>query len=288
MSKRILDCFRERKEHLSQEQQILTLTRAGLTVLQAKVYLTLVRHGRQTVKTLAGIARIDRSNTYREVLKLQSIGLVVKKIDTPNLYEALPLEHAISHLLACKKEEYEETKKEAEDLLKKVEILSDNLNEGTDENFFIIPKRCGFRKTSIASIQKAQVSNDTISCLKRLSQALPESSESQKIALQNGVRTRMIIDKPPSMKSISTLIWDLLEYPNFELRYTLEPPKVLGVCFDDKTASMLINPSADIWDSSVLVSGHQSFVTLFQTYFNNLWNSAVPIKSKTKRELYPI
>jgi hypothetical protein len=142
----------------------------------------------------------------------------------------------------------------------------------------LIPKRGGFKRTSIEGIQKAQVSNDTISSLKRLSQALPESSKSQKIALQNGVRTRMIIDKPPNMKSISQLIWDLLEYPNFELRYTLEPPKVLGVCFDDKTVGILMEPSADIWDSSVLVSGHQSFVTLFQTYFSNLWSSAVPIK----------
>jgi sugar-specific transcriptional regulator TrmB len=275
-----LDCFGEIEEHLSHEQQILTLTRAGLTVLQAKVYLTLARHGRQTVKSLAGIAKIDRSNTYREVIKLQSIGLVVKKLDTPNLYEALPLESAVSHLLACKKEEYEETKKEAEDLLKKCSVPSDNFYEDTNQDFFLIPKRCGFRKTSIERIQNAQVSNDTISCLKRLSQALPESSESQKIALQNGVRTRMIIDKPPNMKSISRLIWDLLEYPNFELRYTLEPPKVLGACFDDKTASILINPSADIWDSSVLVSNHQSFVTLFQTYFNHLWSSAVPIHSR--------
>lgn len=275
-----MDCFGEKEEHLSQEQQILTLTRAGLTTLQAKVYLALARHGRQTVKSLAGIAKIDRSNTYREVIKLQSIGLVVKKLDTPNLYEALPLENAISHLLACKKEEYEETKKEAEDLLKKCAVPLDSINEGTDQDFFLIPKRCGFRKTSIERIKKAQVSNDTISCLKRLSQALPESFESQKIALQNGVRTRMIIDKPPNMKSISKLIWNLLEYPNFELRYTLEPPKVLGVCFDDKTASILINPSADIWDSSVLVSNHQSFVTLFQTYFNQLWNLAVPIHSR--------
>jgi sugar-specific transcriptional regulator TrmB len=281
----------EWKEQLSQEQKILTLTRAGLTVLQAKVYLALTTYGRQTVKDLAGVAKIDRSNTYREVLKLQRIGLVVRKIDTPNLYEAIPLESAISHLLACKQEEYEKTKKDAEDLLKSCKGPVNSLKENTDEDFFLIPKNCGFKKTSINNIRKAQVSNDTISCLKRLSQALPESSESQKIALKNGVRTRMIIDKPPNMKSISRQIWDLLEYPNFELRYTLEPPKVLGVCFDDKTASILINPSADIWDSSVLVTSHQSFVTLFQTYFNSLWNSAVPIQkkrsNKPKRGVFP-
>ena len=264
---------------LVQDENIHVLIHAGLTLLQAKIYLALIRNGRQTVETLSKTANIDRSNIYREILKLQKIGLVVKKVDTPSIFEALSLDNGIPLLLNYKKEEFEKTKKEAEDLLKKYKKSGlDNLNEIGDSEFILIPKKNAFRKSSIDNIRNAQVSNDTITSLKRLSQALPESFKSHKVALQNGVRTRMIIEKPQNKKSIGKLMWDLMTCPNFELRYTLEPLNVLGVCFDVKTVCILTDPSADIWNSPVLITNHQSFVTLFQNYFNNQWASATSVK----------
>lgn len=263
---------------LPQEKKILTLTRAGLTVLQAKIYLALVMNGRQTVKSLSEIAKVDRANTYREILSLQKIGLAIKKVDRPSLYEALSLDNAIPLLLAYQKEEFEETKKEAEDLLKKFKESPDNLRVKTEDEFILVPKKNAFRRSSIDNIKNAQISNDTVSNLKRLTQALPHSFESHKIALRNGVRTRVIIERPQNQRSISRFIWKLMAYPNFELRYTLTPPKVLGVCFDNKTVGILTDPSADIWNSSVFITNHRSFVTLFQNYFDSQWNSAIPIQ----------
>ncbi|MCL4430263.1 MAG: hypothetical protein M1167_05880, partial [Chloroflexi bacterium] len=185
---------------MAQEQNTLILTHAGLTLLQAKIYLALIQNGRQTVKTVSETARVDRSNTYREILKLQKIGLVLKKIDTPNLYEPLSLNLAIPLLLANKKEEYENTKKEADDLLKKFKGSPENLNVKSNSDFVLIPQKNAFRKTSIHNIRNTKISNDTISNLKRFSQALPVSFDSHKIALQNGVRTRVIIEKPKNKK----------------------------------------------------------------------------------------
>ncbi len=263
---------------LSAEDKVQILTRSGLTSLQAKIYLSLVLNGRQTVKSLSQNAKVDRANTYRQLLKLQKIGLVIKKINTPSLYEPLSLDDTIPLLLAYKKEEFEETKKEAEKLLKKSKEPTDSPNVGSEEEFILIPKKNAFKKSSISNIKNAQISNNTITNLKRLSQALPESFESQKIALQNGVRTRIIIEKPQNKKAISKYIWKLMGYPNFELRYTLMPPKVLGACFDNKTVAILTDPSADIWNSPVLCTNHESFVTLFQNYFESQWNSAVPLQ----------
>lgn len=263
---------------LSQEQKIRILTHAGLTLLQAKIYLALATNGRQTVKSLSEIAKVDRANTYREILSLQKIGLIIKKIDRPSLFEALSLDNAIPLLLTHKKREYEEIQKEAEDLLKKHQDSPDNLGVKAEDEFIIIPKKNAFRKSSLGNIKSAQISNDTISNLKRLTQALPHSFESHKNALENGVRTRIIIEKPQNQRSLSKHIWKLMAYPNFELRYTLTPSKVLGVCFDNKTVCILTDPSADIWNSPVLMTNHRSFVALFQNYFDSQWNSAIPIQ----------
>jgi sugar-specific transcriptional regulator TrmB len=267
-----------RGSFLSYEQKIPILTRSGLTLLQAKIYLALIANGKQTVKSLSQTAKVDRANTYREILRLQKIGLVIKKVNTPSLYEPLSLDDAIPLLLAYKKEEYEETKKEAENLLKKSKEPSNELKLRSENEFILIPKKNAFKKSSINNIKNAQVSNSTITNLKRLSQALPESFESQKLALQRGIRTRMIIEKPQNEKAISKSILKLMEYPNFELRYTLTPPKVLGACFDNQTVAILTEPSADIWNSPVLCTNHESFVALFQNYFESQWDSAIPLQ----------
>ena len=275
-------CSERRDYLLPHEQKIQILTRSGLTLLQAKIYLALVVNGKQTVKSLSQTAKVDRANTYREILGLQKIGLVIKKVNMPSLYEPLSLDDAIPLLLSYKKEEYEETKKEAENLLNKSKEPSEELTIRSEDEFLLIPKKNAFRKSSINNIKNAQVSNSTITNLKRLSQALPESFESQKIALQRGVRTRMIVEKPQNEKGISKFVWKLMAFPNFELRYTLTPPKVLGACFDNKTVAILTDPSADIWNSPVLCTNHASFLTLFQDYFERQWDSAIPIQQNKR------
>ena len=70
---------------LIQDEDISTLTHAGLTLLQAKIYLTLALYDKQTIKLIAKAAKVDRANVYREILNLQN--WVSKKIiSSPNIF----------------------------------------------------------------------------------------------------------------------------------------------------------------------------------------------------------
>ncbi len=262
---------------MRQEQGIDKLNRAGLTLLQAKIYLALFQNGKQTVKTLSEIASIDRANAYREILKLQKIGLIIRIIGIPNLYEALPIDRAIPLLLSYKKEEYEETKKEAEDLLRKYKYPLMASFEKLDARFIMIPKKNAFLESAKRNIESAQITNDTISNLKRFSQALGDTLDLHKSALKRGVRTRVIVEKPRDEKSIGRALCDLMEYPDFEMRCTPNLPQVLGACFDGKIVAILIDPLASVQESPCLTTDHSSFVKLFQNYFNDLWDSGKPI-----------
>jgi sugar-specific transcriptional regulator TrmB len=87
------------------EDDTNTLIGLGLTFDQARIYLTLAYLGKSTLKSLSNTARMDRSNVYRVLSKLQEMNLIEKKITSPSLYQAVSPQEAIPALLERKKME---------------------------------------------------------------------------------------------------------------------------------------------------------------------------------------
>jgi sugar-specific transcriptional regulator TrmB len=264
----------ERRALPLRDEDILVLNKAGLNALQAKIYLTLSMGGKQSIKSVAKAAFIDRSNAYREILNLQEMGLVEKTIGIPNLFEAVPLQDGIAILLSRKEEEYKEIKEKTELLIEQSRCLTSEVIEEQEKDFHIIPKKTIFIKDALINIQIAQWSNDTISSLKRFSQAMMYSFETHKRALARGVKTRVIVEKPEKGQLLPEAIQNLIAHPNFELRYTSTLPKTLGACFDNKSVGILVDPSASVTESACFNTNHPSFVELFQNYFEKLWCTA--------------
>ena len=71
-----------------QGEDVQTLRGFGLTFLQAKVYLTLVRTGNSTVKKIAEKTNIARQEAQRVAAELQSLGLVEKLLVNPTEFDA--------------------------------------------------------------------------------------------------------------------------------------------------------------------------------------------------------
>jgi len=260
---------------MSFDDAVSILNRAGLTILQAKIYLTLVMSGNQTIKMVAKAANIDRANVYREIQILEKMALVKKIIGNPNIYDAIQFQDGISILLKQKADEYEKLSTATKKLAKHFSARKTNIIQD-EHKFTIIPKKTMFIKYALTAIQESQKSNDMITNLRRFSQAMPYFFKAQQSALIRGVRLRVIIEKP-EVSILSKNIQNLMSYQNFQLRYTTQPPKALGACFDEKTASFIIDGIADITDSACLVTNHSSFITLFQNYFDTLWDSAISI-----------
>jgi sugar-specific transcriptional regulator TrmB len=256
------------------DEDILVLNKAGLNALQAKIYLTLVMNGKQSIKSVARAAVVDRSNAYREILNLQEMGLVGKTIGVPNLFEAIPLQDGISLLLSRKEQEYQEIKKKTEQLIEQARCCIGGVIEEQEKDFHITPKKTIFIRGALIHMQNAQWGNDTISSLKRFSQAMVYSFETHKRALERGVKTRVIVEKPENGQILPETVQTLMGHQNFELRYTPTVPKTLGACFDKKTVGILMDPLASITESACFNTNHPSFVELFHNYFEQLWCKA--------------
>ncbi len=258
----------------------------GLTSLQAKVYLTLVSNGRQTIKGVARIAKIDRSNIYHDISGLEQRALVKKIIGIPNMYEAIPIEDGISLLLAQRQREFGKTRKELKKIIQTFSLSEGNMPKTEDISFFVVPRKTAFMKWTLKHIQNVQVSNDTISNFRRFSQALECGFfAAHKRAVERGARTRVILEEPRKKGSVNKPLELLMNHPNFQVRFTRSPPEALGGCFDNKEVGIVDNPAAEISESSLFFTNHPSFVIMFRSYFYALWNSAEPPQLESQNHL---
>ena len=94
-----------------QDKDVETLTSLGLTVLQAKVYLALVKSGDLTIKEISKNADVARQDLYRITSELQKLGLVERLITIPTKFRAMELTHGISILLQLRREKEAEMEK---------------------------------------------------------------------------------------------------------------------------------------------------------------------------------
>jgi sugar-specific transcriptional regulator TrmB len=267
-----------------QKKDIEVLKRAGLSVTQARVYLALVNLEKSKITAIADFANIDRGNCYRTIESLVEMGLITRIIGRPNKYVAIPLNKCISILLKNKQKNFLDLEIASYDLINrfkgKTKIKKTNIEE-----FYIIPKKSMFISKAVRDIAKAKKSINCITNLTRFNQAMAYSFNAHKIALENGVLERTIIPEPKSSQRLTKSLQKLVNYPNFQLRVSRGNSKALGACIDDELVGILIKPSKDVTESPLLQSKHPSLVTIYNEYFNCLWNSASDIEIKDCGEI---
>ena len=153
----------------SQDEITQVLTRLGLTVGQARVYLALVQLGTATIKAIAGATKIARQDIYRIVSALEKVGLVEKAITTPMRFKAVPMRDGISFLLESRTAEFSELNEKAIQLIKiskNENKIRDNEEEGAD--FMLIPEKKIVEKRRRSEIEAAQLKIDVVALQKNL------------------------------------------------------------------------------------------------------------------------
>ena len=91
----------------------------GLTINQAKVYLSIVQAGSISVNKIAESSKLHRQDIYKILPKLEEKGLVTKTLDKPFVVLAIPVKTALKSLLS----------KETKNALERINRMNAELNE---------------------------------------------------------------------------------------------------------------------------------------------------------------
>jgi sugar-specific transcriptional regulator TrmB len=256
---------------LTQNEEVQTLVKLGLTVLQARVYIALVKFGASTGKTTAKAAQVAPQDVYRVLGELQEKGLVEKIIFKPPLYRAATtIQEGISMLLKEKQEEYIRTKKQAEIIFNSLGQNKSQNNQEEGVQFTITSELKLLIKSHEKLTASCKNSIDFIFPIKISEKELFRDADHLKAAIKRGIKIRAMTGKP-IQDSTNVNSKSIFKSPEFEHRFLPESAIPFGMhIFDNQEATLAISSNAmpSLWTNNSHV------VKLAQVYFEHIWKDA--------------
>ncbi len=264
---------------LLRDEDVQTLTGFGLTHLQAKVYLTLVRTGNGTVRKIAEKANIARQEAHRVTAELQNIGLVEKLLVYPKEFKPVPINDAVTFLLECREKASLELKEKANMLLKSfANNQTESLNEEKTTQFVVTSEKKAIIRRSRMVVDRTKESCDLINGLwKNVGYTSFLFKEQNIQAQKRHVKIRIVAEKLPKRLSVEKIYEHATAYPNFEIRFVpFSLPAILGI-YDKKEVLIYTSPEKLAGDSPMLWTKNSTIIAIAQTYFNKVWKQAASL-----------
>ncbi len=255
-----------------------TLTKLGLTILEAKIYLSLCHQEALTAKELSMVTRTSQPDTYRVLCRLQRKGLIEKIIGYPSQFKAVPLETGLASLLKRKKVEYDNLTQETNTIVRsfKEKISSRKHSEIMNSYFTLIPKEKIIVKRIGEAIKRSKRSVDIILSWKRLIAGItgPFALLSRR-AWNRGVEFRIVVEQPEDEKAVAQALQFCGESSSCNIKFLSGKTETVIGIYDKKESFIIVDPEQGLFDSPALWSNNQSLIRVLQEYFNTLWFNAI-------------
>ncbi len=259
-----------------QSEDIQTLRGFGLTFLQAKVYLTLLKKGQSTVKKIAENASIARQEAQRVTAELQSLGLVEKILVNPTEFKPVPINETVSFLVKRREKSSLELEQKAKKILEDFKNTQvERLTEEKTAEFVITSGKEAIIRHSRMVVDKTEESCDIINGLwENVGYASSLFKNQTLEALKRQVKIRIVSEKLPEQQSAQKIYEHCMPYPNFRIKFISSSlPAMIGI-YDKKELLVYTSPEKLIGDSPMLWTNSRALIFSVQTYFNKLWKQA--------------
>jgi hypothetical protein len=130
------------------------------------------------------------------------------------------------------------------------------------------------------ALEKTQKSVDLILSQLRFSKSFVLFLDKIEKSCSQGVKWRLITEKPDGGKPFWNQIAYLKAKPSCQIRFlTTSPPTNLGI-YDGKEVFVFENPTESIDGSPALWSNNKSLISIMIDYFDILWLTALEVTSE--------
>lgn len=256
----------------SPQEDIQTLIDLGLTRLQAKVYLALVKCGTMKTKKIAEISGVARPDIYRTLSKLKNMGLVEEEIVKPAMFTAIPTGIALNILFENQKRNYDRLKINVANFRSKYE-KQNSVSFNEDSKFVFVPSKEALIHKLRKAIARSENSIDVATSDMRLTKAYYRMSDVLQKAWIRGVKGRVIINAPKEKQL--KFIKKLGKSITFKIRYLDIVPKTVMAKYDEKEVFIFTKPELDLNNSPAIWSNDPSAIGMARDYFEILWTTAM-------------
>jgi sugar-specific transcriptional regulator TrmB len=251
------------------------LTQLGFTKTQTKIYLTLLKIGEATAKTLSTKANAPRAIVYKTLDELQEMGVVEKEIGAPFKFSAVSLEFGLQVLMLRRLQQQEDLQEKAKEFLYSFKDYEKESLKEDDFKFIVIQSKERIIQRIKLEHENVQSRVEIISTWHRLLRIMDCCFEYCERALERGVTYRVILEKPRENFELSENLRELMTFSNFKLRFSKKAMKTNMGIFDRREATFNFYPSKSLNESPIIWTNHPSFLSMCKDHFNNAWKSAV-------------
>jgi sugar-specific transcriptional regulator TrmB len=253
------------------DNDIQTFVKLGLSLSQARIYLTLISYGNANAKEISQATAIDPGEVYRQLDKLCDNGLVQKILNIPNKYEPINLKDTINMLV-------EQRNKENKQILIQIEEILEKKIGGPIEREVerILVSGSAITFNQIVKIYEL-LENELLwyTQIERVPMSVNSLYDSMKKALSRGVKWRVIAELNKPTKEIFAYIKDYQrKNSNFEIRFVNSKLNVIFGIQDGKSMSLYTEVPKMFTDSQLLITNNSQLVKIVKAYFEIIWQNA--------------
>ncbi|MCW4028487.1 MAG: hypothetical protein NWE92_02420 [Candidatus Bathyarchaeota archaeon] len=262
---------------MQEDEYVQILMRLGLTFLQAKTYLSLVKFEKADVKTIFKVSKIARQDIYRVMPTLEKMGLAQEIIGKPTMFKATPMKQGFRILLQNKTQKHVELEKKAKDLIKNLEEPDSKQTPQDEHPQFIINYSEDLMVKWLDKIMSTtQYSLDIMCKWKLVRYRILSDVEELREMFNRNVKLRLITEKQDNLNFIQKVMGTLEYNPSFEIRFVQQRTPVDMIISDGKEANLCIGPPMNNRITPSLASSHPQFLKVMIGYFDAVWekNSA--------------
>jgi sugar-specific transcriptional regulator TrmB len=267
-------------ELILRKKDIETLGALGLTVLQAKIYLTLCKTEEANIITLSKLTNIARQEIYRVINELQNRFLVEKVLAKPVRYKCVPIEEAVPHLLHQINEERSKLNNTATQLIERYRSQNRKPFQQENENkFLLIPEKVSLSRRIKKAIEASQQNVKIVMPGSKFMAALFDLSHSLGAALERNLTVKWLINKRLDLTEKPSSLKYLLKFPDFKLRYISAGSLLTFGLYDENSLIVASNPKLNYVQSQAVWTNSVALVQLANNYFRTLWaNSEINLE----------
>jgi sugar-specific transcriptional regulator TrmB len=260
---------------LIRDQQLQVLTKLGLTVCQAKIYLTLVKHGKCTAFSISKYSKSPREYIYQTLPSLEKLGLIEKEISRPTMFKAVPIQVGMSFLMEQRKKENCSLENQAKKIIQEFGKYKEETQSEFDDKILVISGKKRKMWQTINEVKNSRRNIKGISSYETLFSWLFIQEELYSEALDRGLDVRFIVDQSELNIEIPKVVDNLKTKSKFGLRFVRDNPRVhLGI-YDGKRGYISSCSSKTLTGAPIYQTRNPCMISLMNAYFEVLWITAM-------------
>lgn len=270
-----------------EEDLVKRLTDFGLSVNQAKVYLSIVQSASTSVNTISKTTHIYRQDIYKILPKLEEMGLVTKTVDRPVIIEAIPVEEALSYIVSM---EQQKANQRITRLKADLKALANAIKENQEQSetttqeqektqaIFLSTDRAIRNKLDV-SYENARTKCDLVMNFELLMRRLPILRKRFQKLATNKVKTRLLVDTAKSKGLVERTLEEIMPSTgDFTVKLTAGKITVKPyLTIDRKEVHISTRKKTTSALPCILWTNSKNVISIYEENFEKAWNNRYAI-----------